>query len=116
MNMGRWNAKRLTRSLPAATAERLPSAGGLPAMSIERRLALVCLGLAAFAWNGWAADRSEDDKLWAFQRVRRIAPPAVHAASWGRNPIDAFILSGLERAGLPPAPEASRETLIRRVT
>ncbi|MCS6923977.1 MAG: DUF1549 and DUF1553 domain-containing protein, partial [Fimbriimonadales bacterium] len=34
---------------------------------------------------------------------------------WVRNPIDAFILHRLEQEGLSPAPEASRETLIRRV-
>lgn len=69
-------------------------------MSVERRFALVCLGLASLAWNGWAADRSDDDKLWAFQRARRTTPPAVHAGGWGRNPVDAYLLSRLERAGL----------------
>jgi Protein of unknown function (DUF1549)/Protein of unknown function (DUF1553) len=38
------------------------------------------------------------------------------AAKWVRNPIDAFILERLTRAGLKPAPEADRQTLIRRVT
>jgi hypothetical protein len=33
-----------------------------------------------------------------------------------RNAIDAFVLARLEKAGLHPAPEADRRTLIRRVT
>ena len=35
---------------------------------------------------------------------------------WVRNPIDAFILSRLEQEGLAPSPEASRETLLRRLS
>src|SRR6185295_4099097 len=33
-----------------------------------------------------------------------------------RTPVDAFVLAQLEKAGLSPAPEADRLTLIRRVT
>lgn len=53
---------------------------------------------------------------WAFQPVRRPAPPAVKDRSWTLSPIDAFILAGLEARGWRPAPRASREELIRRVT
>ena len=35
---------------------------------------------------------------------------------WPRNPIDYFVLDRLEREGLAPSREASRETLIRRVS
>jgi hypothetical protein len=35
---------------------------------------------------------------------------------WIKNPVDAFILEGLQKAGLKPAAEADRTTLIRRVT
>ena len=35
---------------------------------------------------------------------------------WGRNEIDRFVLATLESKELKPAPEADRETLIRRVT
>ena len=41
--------------------------------------------------------------------------PAVKQSAWVRNPIDAFILNGLEAAELNPAPEADRATLIRRL-
>ncbi|MHC5542908.1 DUF1549 and DUF1553 domain-containing protein, partial [Singulisphaera rosea] len=46
----------------------------------------------------------------------RFEPPAESTPTWGRNPIDRFILAGLERAKLQPAAEADRRTLIRRVT
>jgi hypothetical protein len=56
---------------------------------------------------------------WAFQpRSTEPAPSFDDAAAkaWIRTPIDAFILAGLRKAGLKPAAEAGRATLIRRVT
>jgi hypothetical protein len=46
----------------------------------------------------------------------RPSPPAVKNVAWVSNPIDAFILAKLEATGLTPAPPASREQLLRRVT
>jgi Protein of unknown function (DUF1553)/Protein of unknown function (DUF1549) len=53
---------------------------------------------------------------WAYQTPRRPELPQVTEASWVRNPIDRFILSGLESAGFKHAPEADRLALLRRVT
>lgn len=53
---------------------------------------------------------------WAFQPVKDPAVPALPANSFVRNPIDAFVLSGLNKAGLHPSPEADRRTLIRRLS
>jgi Protein of unknown function (DUF1549)/Planctomycete cytochrome C/Concanavalin A-like lectin/glucanases superfamily len=53
---------------------------------------------------------------WSLQPVRRPSPPRVKAKQWARNPIDAFVLVALEARGLAPAPEADRQTLIRRAT
>ncbi|MCX6614175.1 MAG: DUF1549 and DUF1553 domain-containing protein [Acidobacteria bacterium] len=44
---------------------------------------------------------------WAFQPLRNNLPPAT---------IDSYILAGLDKAKLSPAPEADRATLIRRAT
>ncbi len=55
-------------------------------------------------------------KHWAYVKPVRPALPEVKNKSWVRNPIDRFILARLEREGLSPAPEASKETLIRRVS
>lgn len=53
---------------------------------------------------------------WSFRPLQRAQPPRVKNESQVRNEIDRFILAGLEAEGLRLAPEASRETLIRRVS
>jgi len=53
---------------------------------------------------------------WAFVAPKRPELPAVQGSSWGRNPIDRFILATLEREGFEPSPEADRTTLIRRLS
>ena len=53
---------------------------------------------------------------WSFQPVRRPQLPPVKQAAWIRNPIDRFVLAKLESENLAPGPEASRTTLLRRVS
>jgi mono/diheme cytochrome c family protein len=53
---------------------------------------------------------------WSFRKVTRPDPPAVADRAWPRNPIDAFILARLEKEGVAPSPEASKSTLLRRVS
>lgn len=48
---------------------------------------------------------------WAFQAIRRPAVPVNEA-----NPIDAFVRERLAREKLTPSPQASRATLLRRVS
>ena len=52
---------------------------------------------------------------WAFQPVAASSPPEL-TSDWPQSPIDAFILSQLNKANLQPAPPADRRTLIRRAT
>ncbi len=68
---------------------------------------------------GGAADfviRPEQKNFWSFRPVKRPALPAVKNTAWILNPIDRFILAGLEAKGLKPAPSATRPMLIRRAT
>jgi hypothetical protein len=51
---------------------------------------------------------------WCWHPPRVAAPPAVKNAAWCTSDIDRFVLARLESAGLEPAAEASRETLVRR--
>ncbi len=53
---------------------------------------------------------------WAWQSVKRPTPPTVKNAALVKNPIDAFVLAGLEAESLTLAAPASREQLLRRVT
>jgi hypothetical protein len=64
----------------------------------------------------WIEQGARWQKHWSFLAPRRPALPTVKKPSWVRNGIDAFVLSRLEREGLPPSPEADRTTLLRRVT
>ncbi len=53
---------------------------------------------------------------WAFQPVRKPSPPSVTNTAWVRNPVDRFILAGIERAGFAPSPAAGRRALARRAS
>jgi hypothetical protein len=64
----------------------------------------------------WIAEGAEYQPHWAFIAPRRPELPAVKDPAWQHNPIDRFILARLEREGLQTSAEATRETLIRRVS
>jgi hypothetical protein len=53
--------------------------------------------------------------LWSLKPVRRLDPPQAKARRWIRNPIDNFVLTRLESAGLQPSFQADRRTLARRL-
>ena len=58
---------------------------------------------------------SEEKAWWAFQPLRSSIPLPPKSGTWERNEIDAFVLDRLREAGLSPQPEASRQSLIRRL-
>lgn len=62
----------------------------------------------------------EGQTWWSLEQLVRPAVPkfgdAAPQAKWGRNAIDAFIAQEHVKHGLEPAPEASRRTLIRRLS
>ena len=64
----------------------------------------------------WVAQGAKWGKHWSLEVPKRPALPVVKDSTWARNPIDHFLLAKLEKEGLTPSAEASRETLIRRVT
>ncbi len=57
----------------------------------------------------------EDREHWAFVPPVRPDVPTFAERGWARNPIDAFILTGLEESGVAHGPEADRPTLLRRL-
>jgi hypothetical protein len=64
----------------------------------------------------WVEQGAEYKPHWAFSPVAQIPVPPVANPALARNPVDAFVLARLAPEGLKPAPEASRETLIRRLS
>src|SRR5689334_1064368 len=89
------------------------------------------IGLAWIAGVSSAEDPSEDGRAlaaaadakvtpedrdhWAFRPVEPPTVPQVRDPDWVRNPIDAFLLAGLEARGWTPAPSAGPAALLRRV-
>jgi hypothetical protein len=76
----------------------------------------------------WVAAGAPWGTHWAFTPPQRPPVPAIAVSETAsrllaplsppviRNPIDAFVAARLARENLPQAPEAARETLLRRVT
>jgi hypothetical protein len=61
------------------------------------------------------AAESEARSHWAFQPVAKPLIPSVWNSGWIKTPVDAFVLSGLEKRTWSPAGPAEKRTLIRRV-
>jgi hypothetical protein len=55
-------------------------------------------------------------RFWSFQPLQDPPLPRVLDIRWPANPVDYFILAGLESRGLTPVARADKRTLIRRAT
>jgi len=64
----------------------------------------------------WVEEGAEWSGHWAFVPPLKPMRPEVDNDSWVRNPIDNYVLDVMDEVDLPPSPEASRSTLIRRVS
>jgi hypothetical protein len=105
---------------------QMPPDGKLPAAAIQTIEEWVRRGLpwpddgtpAGTAKTGVEAFDIAKRKAdhWCWHPPRVSPPPAVGNAAWCANDIDRFVLARLESAGLEPAAEASRETLVRRAS
>ncbi|MFK8111755.1 MAG: PSD1 and planctomycete cytochrome C domain-containing protein [Rubripirellula sp.] len=101
---------------------QMPPDGRLSAAEITSLEKWVSLGapdprdgmIQAHAPTGMAVE--EGRKFWSFTPVGNPAVPQLEDRSRVNTPIDAFIMKGLQQAGIPTAPVADRRTLIRRVT
>jgi len=60
------------------------------------------------------SNKKDKKAHWAFQPVQKPTPPTVKNASWCVNKIDNFVLAKLEEKQMLPAPQAEKETLLRR--
>lgn len=67
--------------------------------------------------EAWIAQGAQYEAHWSFIPVPEMVPvPTVASRTEVRNPIDAFVQAKLAAAGLKPAGEADRTTLIRRLS
>ncbi|MEP6755827.1 MAG: PSD1 and planctomycete cytochrome C domain-containing protein [Chthonomonadales bacterium] len=99
--------------------DRIMGLGGKPRMPIGFAPLTDAQTVLIKTWIAQGADwpdASRAKKHWAYINPVKPAIPTVRNAAWIRNPIDSFVLSRIEKAGLKPAPEADRTTLIRRLT
>ncbi len=62
----------------------------------------------------WIAEGGDYQPRWAFVAPEHTAPPPSATDSWCRDQIDTFVLDRLKAAGLQPALEVERATLLRR--
>ena len=60
----------------------------------------------------WVEQGAKYQKHWAFEPISKVEAPQIVGVT---HPIDQFLNSRLQQLGLSAQPEASRETLIRRV-
>ena len=64
----------------------------------------------------WVTEGAEYRPHWSFIPVGEIPLPATSHGSLSTNPIDAFVRERLDAEGIAPAPEASPEALLRRLS
>jgi hypothetical protein len=84
---------------------------------MRRRLLLSLLMLVGASLLA-AEPAAPTDKVgsWAFRKPVRLDAPHVSDPHWVKNPVDAFVLARLDKAGLKPSAPAGRIALLRRVT
>jgi hypothetical protein len=104
---GNSAASELVRRISRPTA-----AGRMPPARAKRQLSPNEIQLL----RRWVDEGAVWGRHWAFQTPQRPKLPSLRDRAWPRHPIDSFIRARLEREGLSPSPEASKEVLLRRVT
>ena len=112
----------LTPSDPSASlllarvvADEMPPGAPLSGSDKEALRAWIAAGAP---WKETLTQRRAGRDWWSLQPLGRHEPPAAEPAppGWRGSPIDRWVFSALDDAGLRPAPEAARRDLIRRVT
>ena len=101
---GEAAASELVRRITAVGDDVMPPPSANKPLSAADRDTLV----------RWVAAGAEYQPHWAFVPPVQRELPAVRMGTWPHNAIDHFVLARLEQAGLQPAPEADRSTLVRR--
>jgi cytochrome c553 len=94
---------------------RMPKGGRLTDRQIATLVRWMEMG-APFPSSPKTKRPLRDPNHWSFKPPVEPPVPAVSKPDWPESEIDNFVLARLDEAGLSPAPQADRRTLIRRVT
>ena len=119
---GLRNPKLLTAIEYTNLDLKMPPTGKLPAEVIADFRQWAAQGSPApadrapMASSASGIDWEKARQYWAFQPVRKPAPPTTQNTAWPRRTIDRFLLARLEAAQLKPAAEAEKRVWLRRVT
>ena len=118
---GKAEQSRLYRLISGAEKPAMPMDGKLTAGQIETIKRWIDQGAP---WSGTEIKDTTSNQLtaledmkippearqyWAFQKPAHLTPPAGEA-----NPVDAFLMAAMKKAGINPAPRADKATLLRR--
>ncbi len=64
----------------------------------------------------WVEQGAKWKNHWAFEAPKKSELPTVSNAKWTKSEIDHFVMNKLDYLGLQPSEEATKETLIRRLS
>ena len=104
---GDWKASELMTRILSKDSERV-----MPPPDSETQLSADQIETL----KRWIKTGAQYDQHWAFTAPQRPQIPSDLNQSWVRNPIDAFVARRLRENHLKPSPQASPETLIRRLS
>ncbi len=94
---------------------RMPKDGQLTKRQIDDLVRWIEMG-APYPASRNSPRHTRDPHHWAFHPPKEQPLPTVKNSGGAQTPIDHFILAKLDAAGIAPAPQTDKRTLIRRVT
>jgi len=100
------NSELIARIFSADEDEHMPPKSSNRQLTDEQKAIL----------NRWVKEGAEFAPHWSFTSLKRPSVPTWDATTWVRNPIDSFVINKLKKSGLVPSQEATKETLIRRLS
>jgi mono/diheme cytochrome c family protein len=104
---GHTEKSELVRRITTANAdERMPPADANASLTKEQANLL----------SRWVAEGARYSLHWSFEKPKLPSVPQVRRETWTAGAVDRFVMAKLDQAGLSPAPQAERHTLIRRLS